>query len=102
MESHPLPAIVLYCNTCGLIRLAVSDRAAHARATAHTEVSGHDRIEYSIITDPDRLRVAEAFERRSARRINGYVEDRFADALEELTGEDTLIEAAIRDFTVGR
>jgi hypothetical protein len=102
MTSHPISAIVLYCNTCGLIRIGDNYPAAHARAIAHTQLSGHAEIEYAILDDPDRLRVAEAFERRSARRVNGYVEDQLADALEGLTGEDTLIEAAIRDFTVGR
>ena len=102
MESSSVPATVLYCHTCGLIRVGENYTAAHARAIAHTRLSGHAHIEYATITDLDRLRVAEAFERRSARTINGYVEDHFADAVDGLTTDDKLIEAAIGDLIVGR
>ena len=103
MGSHHLvPAIVLYCNVCGLIRVADDSNAAHARATAHAQLSGHDAIEYSTVEDPDRLRIARAFERRSARTVSGYVEDRLQGSPEGLGSEDVLVDAVIRDITVGR
>lgn len=102
MESPSGSAIVLYCHTCGLIRLAENYTGAHARATAHTRLSGHAHIEYAVITDLERLRVAEAFERRSARTVNGYVEECLAATMEGLTSDARLIEAAISDFIVGR
>ena len=101
MERHRLPAIVLYCNTCGLIRVAEDYRGAHARATAHTHLSGHYDLEYSALDAPQRLRLAQALEQRSQKTIHGYVVDGMADALQSLAEED-LIETTITEFTARR
>ena len=82
MERHPIPAIVLHCSTCGLVRIADDYTAAHARATAHTHLSGHHSLEYSVIEAPERLRLAQAFEQRSRKAVRGYVEDGIVNPLD--------------------
>jgi hypothetical protein len=101
MDRHSLPAIALYCHTCSLIRVAQDYAGAHARATAHTHLSGHDDLEYSVLDAPERLRLARAFEQRSQKTIHGYVLDGIADALQSLAEED-LIETALSEFTARR
>ena len=87
MERHPIPAIVLYCDTCGLVRIADDYAAAHARASAHRSLSGHIRLEYCVVEAPERLRLAQVFEQRSTKTIEGYVEDGVTDDMGRPTGE---------------
>jgi len=79
MERHPIPAIVVSCSTCGLIRIADDYAAAHARASAHVHLSGHHDVEYSIIDTPDRLKLAEACQERSETAVKGYLYDAIAE-----------------------
>jgi len=87
MERHPIPAIVLCCETCGLVRIADDYAAACARASAHRHLSGHIRLEYCVVEAPEQLRLAQAFEQRSTRTILGYVKDGVTDDVERSTGE---------------
>lgn len=87
MERHPIPAIVLCCDTCGLVRIADDFAAAHARAAAHRHLSGHVRLEYCVVEAPERLRLAQAFEQRSTKTILGYIKDGVTDGVERSTGE---------------
>ena len=100
MERCPIPAIVLFCNTCGLLRIADDYTAAHARATAHTHLSGHHGLQYTVVEAPERLRLAQAFEQRSRKTVMGYVEDPVAGALENLAGREenkpTMTELTVR------
>jgi hypothetical protein len=81
MERHPIPAVVVSCPTCGLIRIADDYAAAYARASAHVHLSGHHGLEYSAIDTPERLHLAEACQERSQRTVKGYVCDNIAEAL---------------------
>ena len=101
MERRPIPAIVLCCKTCGLVRIADDYTAAQARASAHTHLSGHQGLEYTLVEAPERLKLAQAFEQRSRRTVRGYVEDGVADALESLAGTEA-IAPAITELTVRR
>ena len=82
MERHPIPTIVLHCDTCGLVRIADGHAAAQERASAHRHLSGHTRLEYCVIEAPERMRLAEAFE-RSTRNISGYAKDRVTDDVDD-------------------
>jgi hypothetical protein len=101
MERHPIPAIVLCCKTCGLVRIADDHIAAQARAAAHNHLSGHQNPEYTVVETPERLKLAQAFEQRSRKAVTGYVEDGAANTVESLVeslaGNDT---AAIRALAV--
>ena len=81
MERHPIPAIVVSCTTCGLIRIADGYTGAHARASAHVHLSGDHALEYSVIDTPERLKLAQACEERSRTAVKGYVHDTIADGL---------------------
>ena len=74
MEHHPITAVLLCCKTCGLLRVSDNYTAAHARGKAHTGLSGHLTIKYSLIEAPDRLREAQAGETESKKTVKGYVE----------------------------
>ncbi|MBA2253201.1 MAG: hypothetical protein H0W13_10970 [Nitrospirales bacterium] len=74
MERHPITAVLLSCHTCDLLRISDDYVAAYAREKAHTSLSGHEDIEYSLIEAPDRLRDAQAFEQESKKAVKGYVE----------------------------
>jgi len=101
MERRPIPVIVLCCKTCGLVRIADDYTAAQARATAHTHLSGHRGLEYTVVEAPERLKLAQAFEQRSRKAVTGYVEDSVAHAFESLAGKEGT-EPAIRELTVRR
>ena len=75
MEHHPITAVLLCCKTCGLVRVSDNYSAAHARGKAHTNLSGHPTIKYSLIEAPDRLKEAQAGETESKKTVTGYVED---------------------------
>jgi hypothetical protein len=75
MERHPTTAVLLCCKACGLIRVLENYAAAHARGKAHTSLSGHPHIKYSLIQAPDRLKDVQAHEKDSTKRVKGYVED---------------------------
>ena len=62
MERHPIPAVVISCDACGLIR--ITDNAAYARASAHIHPSTYHRSECTAACT-DRFTVTEAFEGRS-------------------------------------
>jgi hypothetical protein len=57
-----------------LVRISDHYGAAQARGKAHTSLSGHENIKYSLIEAPDRLREAQAYERESKKALPGYVE----------------------------
>jgi hypothetical protein len=61
--------------------MRVSDNyaAAHARGKAHTSLSGHPSIKYSLIEGPERLRAAQACENLSTKAGKGYVVDAATD-----------------------
>jgi hypothetical protein len=84
MERRPIPAIVISCHTCGLVRIADDYHAAYARASAHIHLSGHHEIQYTAVESPERLRLAEAFEQRSRKAVKGYARDEVATSLEAL------------------
>ncbi|MDQ6733281.1 MAG: hypothetical protein M3Z35_04060 [Nitrospirota bacterium] len=56
------------------MRISDDYGAAEARGKAHTSLSGHEDIKYSLIDAPDRLREAQAFEQESKKAVTGYVE----------------------------
>ena len=58
MERHPVTAILLTCSTCGLVRMADDYGSAHARGDAHVRLSGHPKIQYTLIDAPERMRGA--------------------------------------------
>ena len=68
-------AVVLCCTTCGLVRVCDGHSAAHARANAHTSLTAHYALTYSVIDAPERLQLAQACEERSKKAVKGYVED---------------------------
>lgn len=76
MENHPVTAVLLFCKACGLTRVSDNYAAAHARGRAHTSLSGHPSIRYSLIEAPERLREAQACEKDSTKAVEGYVEER--------------------------
>ena len=84
MERRPIPAIVISCHTCGLVRIADDYTAAYARASAHIHLSGHHEVQYTAVESPERLRLAEAFEQRSRKTVQGYVQDAIATTIEAL------------------
>ena len=84
MERRPIPAIVISCHTCGLVRIADDYAAAYARASAHIHLSGHHDVQYTAVESPERLRLAEAFEQRSRKTVQGYVQDAMATTIEAL------------------
>ena len=98
MERSPLPAVVLSCPTCGFIRIADDQIAAHARASAHMHLSGHQGMEYCLVESRDRLMLAQAFEQRSRKTVIGYVQDALDDAFETRPttdeAENTLVESS--------
>jgi hypothetical protein len=98
---EPSPPVVLFCTTCGFIRLADDHTAAHARAAAHMHLSGHQGIEYSIIESPDRLMLAQAFEQRSRKTVTGYVQDGVEETFDTFTGAGGM-EPTITEFGVGK
>jgi hypothetical protein len=58
MERHPVTAVLLTCSTCDLVRMADDYGSAHARGNAHVRLSGHPKIQYTLIEAPDRIRDA--------------------------------------------
>ena len=81
-RSHPIAAIVISCQACGLLRIAENYPGAHARASAHIHVAGDHAVEYTAIDSADRLRLAQVFAERSRRTVEGYVEDEMHVAVE--------------------
>ena len=81
-------AVVLTCDTCGLVRVSDDAAAAHARARAHTSVTGHGGLMYEPIESPERLKLALAFEQRSLKTVRGYVDesDQDTDHLDGVIG----------------
>ena len=79
MERHPIPAVVVSCPSCGLIRIADDYAAAHARASAHVHLSGHHDVGYSVIDTLQRLKFAQACEQRSEKAVKGYLYDGIAE-----------------------
>lgn len=59
MVRHPITAILITCSMCGLIRMAHDDGSAQARGKAHSQLSGHTEIKYTLIESPDSIRNAE-------------------------------------------
>jgi len=55
MERHPIPAVVISCDACGLVR--ITDNAAYARASAHIHPSTHHRSECTGVACTDRFKV---------------------------------------------
>ena len=98
METSPLPAVVISCTTCGFIRIADDQTAAHARAAAHMHLSGHRGMDYCLVESRDRLMLAQAFEQRSRKTVIGYVQDALDDAFETFPcteeSETTLVESS--------
>ncbi len=80
MKRHPITAVLLSCP-CGLVRISDDYAAAHARGKAHTSLSGHQALTYSLIEAPERIRDAQAEEQRSRKGVKGYVEDVCAGSL---------------------
>ena len=67
----PQTAVLLCCQTCGLVRVADDAPAAQARGQAHQRFSGgHHQVAYCPIEAPERLRLARAFERRSRQKVD--------------------------------
>ncbi len=90
MERRPSTAVVLSCAVCGLVRVADDYSAAHARGKAHTSLSGHQRLTYSLIEAPERLKFAQAVEKLSQKTVQGYVEDACANTFGGVTMADTV------------
>ena len=94
MQQSVVTAVVLTCDTCGLVRVsdnpaaAAAAAAAQARARAHTSVTGHSRLLYECIESPERIKLALAFEQRSLKTVRGYVEegDQDSDDLDNAIG----------------
>jgi hypothetical protein len=76
MERHPVTAVLLCCQACGLLRVSEDYAGAHATGKAHSSLSGHSNIHYSLIEAPDRLRVIQACEQESTKPVKGYVKER--------------------------
>ncbi len=74
-------AVLLCCTACGLVRVSDDYSAAYARGKAHTSLSGHQALAYSLIEAPERLRDAQGVEQHSRKMVMGYVEDHCIDPL---------------------
>jgi len=74
MELHSITAVLLCCKACGLLRISDDYATAHARGKAHTTLSGHHTIKYSLIEAPDRLREPQAGAWKARKRSRG-IED---------------------------
>jgi hypothetical protein len=59
-------AVLLSCNACGLVRVRDDYTDAHERGKAHTRLSGHHAIKYSLIEAPERLQ-----KKRSRKTVKG-------------------------------
>jgi hypothetical protein len=57
-----------FAASCGLLRVSDHYAAAHAMGKAHTSLSGHENIKYSLVQAPDRLRDVQAVEPESEKR----------------------------------
>ena len=71
MEHHPITAVLLCCKTCGLVRVSDNYSAAYARGKAHTGLSGHLTIKYSLIEAPDRLKRRRRARGRGRKQLRG-------------------------------
>jgi hypothetical protein len=60
-------AVLLSCNACGLVRVCDDYTDAHERGKAHTSLSGHHAIKYSLIEAPERLEK----KKRSRKTVKG-------------------------------
>ena len=56
MERRPIPAIVISCNACGLVRIADDYSAAYVRASAHIHPATHHGLEYTAVACTEPLR----------------------------------------------
>jgi|GEM_PF-2256038 hypothetical protein len=88
VQQSVVTAVVLTCDTCGLVRVSDNPAAAQARARAHTSVTGHSGLLYECIESPERIKLALAFEQRSLKTVRGYVEegDQDSDDLDNAIG----------------
>jgi hypothetical protein len=68
-------AVLLSCGHCSLVRVSDNYSAAHARGKAHTSLSGHHALTYTVIEAPERIRLAQRVEKGSRKTVKGYVED---------------------------
>jgi hypothetical protein len=68
-------AVLLSCGHCSLVRVSDDYSAAHARWKAHTSLSGHHGLTYTLIDAPERIRLAQRVEQRSRKTVKGYIKD---------------------------
>jgi hypothetical protein len=57
MERRPIPAIVISCHACGLVRIADDYAAASARASAHIHPATHHEFECAGVACTEALRI---------------------------------------------
>jgi hypothetical protein len=74
-EAPSTTAVPLSCSNCGLVRVSDDYPTAHARGKAHTSLSGHHALTYTLIEAPERIRLAHRVEQQSRKAVKGYVED---------------------------
>jgi hypothetical protein len=68
-------AVLLSCGHCSLVRVSDDYSAAHARGKAHTSLSGHHGLTYTLIDAPERIKLAQRVEQQSRKAVKRYIED---------------------------
>jgi hypothetical protein len=70
-----LPLCLFLAATAVSLEYPMTTQPLMQRGKAHTSLSGHHALTYTLIEAPERIRLAHRVEQQSRKAVKGYVED---------------------------